>query len=350
MRNRLRMLALMTLCALCLVMVGASITFLLYMKDTVRATGIVKSVDNLEIPSPTDGVITLIRKRQGDKVAKGEVLLEIRSDDYQRESLDVKRRIAEAKAEAKVSECKLDLIRRNPLPEKLWYVKLEKSLNEARKSKSESDLARAEKLFKNGIISEKSLRQIEIDCAKARSDYAKSLRVCALVDAGIAESIIKMAESDLNLKKTKLENLRGTLEELNDKIAACRLKAPHSGVVVAIPETIGRTVEKNDTLVALVWGKSKFIRAEVRENAIQDVRAGQRALCYSALYDKYRTGAFGGVVERVLSKVVDKPNGRFYEIDVKLIEEPKELRLGSTFDVQIVTGRKTIFHALTDNH
>ena len=88
----------------------------------------------------------------------------------------------------------------------------------------------------------------------------------------------------------------------------------------------------------------------MRENAIQDVRIGQRVICYSALYDKYRTGAFGGVVERVLSKVVEKPNGRFYEVDVKLIEEPKELRLGSTFDVQIVTGRKTIFHALTDNH
>jgi hypothetical protein len=128
------------------------------------------------------------------------------------------------------------------------------------------------------------------------------------------------------------------------------LKAPHSGIVVGIPETVGRPVEKNEVLVSLVWGDSKFIRVLVPENAIQDVSVGQRVICYSALYDKYRIGAFGGVVERVLSKVVEKNNGRFYEVDVSLIEEPKAVRFGSTFEVQIVTVRKNIFHALTDNH
>lgn len=346
----MRFLLILTLFAALTVVVGAGITFLLYMKDTVRASGIVKSVEGMEIPSPADGVIFSISKRQGDHVEMGDTLLEIRSDDYRHELLDLKRRMAEAEADLKVSECKLDLIRRNPLPEKLWHVKLEKKLNEARKSKSEGDLFRAKKLFKDGIISEKNLRQVEVDCAKARSDYAKSLKVCALVNEGIADSIIKMAESDVNLNRTRLDNLKGMLRELNVEIAKCVLRAPHSGVVVEIPETVGRPVEKNDELVALVWGKAKFIRARVAENAIQDVRTGQNALCYSALYDKYRIGAFGGIVERVLSRVLEKPNGRFYEVDIKLTQEPKKLRLGSTFEIQIVTGRKTIFHALTDNH
>lgn len=320
------------------------------MKDTVNAVGVVKSVSSLEIASPADGVIVLVAKRQGDRVKKGDILLEVRSNEYHYKLLDVKRRIAEAEGDLKVAECKLDLIRRNPLPEKLWYVKLEKKLNKARKAKGDRDFERAAKLYKDGVISEKDYQQVEIDCARANSDYDKSLRACALIDDGIAESIIGMAESNVALEKTKVENYRSLLAELKEKIVACRLKAPHSGVVVEIPETVGRPVEKNDVLVSLVWGDSKFIRVMVRENAIQDVRVGQRVICYSALYDKYRTGAFGGVVERILSKVVEKTNGRFYKVDVKLIEEPKELRLGSTFDVQIVTGRKTIFNALTDNH
>jgi multidrug resistance efflux pump len=350
MRSRLRLIAALIFFAGCMVMAGAGVTFLLYMKDTVRAVGVVKSVESLEIVSPSDGVIVRVAKRQGDKVEKGELLLEVRSDEYRYDLLDVNRRIGEAEGDLKVAECKLDLIRRNPLPEKLWHVKLEKKLNKARMAKGNRDLERATKLYKDGVISEKSYQQVEIDYARAHADYDKSLLVCGLIDDGLAESIIGMAESNVALEKIKVANYRGLKAELNEKIAACRLKAPHSGIVVGIPETVGRPVEKNEVLVSLVWGDSKFIRVLVPENAIQDVSVGQRVICYSALYDKYRIGAFGGVVERVLSKVVEKNNGRFYEVDVSLIEEPKALRLGSTFDVQIVTGRKTIFHALTDNH
>lgn len=349
-RKKLKVLMVMTFTAGIITAGSIGLIFLLYMKDTVKATGMVKSVERVEIVSPANGLLTKIDKKEGDSVNKGDLLLEIESEELIDKLLEINGELAEEEALLKLAQCKLALIRQNPLPDKLWHVLSETKLNLAKKKKGMNDLKRAAKLFDSKIISEKAFRQAELEYARSCMEYEKCCKLKKLIEEGLAENIIKNSESEVNLVETRIKILKKQHDALNRKITACKITAPHKGVILSIPEITGLYTEQNTPLIRIVWGKKKFIRAKIHEKSIQDVEKNQYVICYSAHYDRFRTGAFKGKVLRILSKVKNNNNGRFYEVDISLLEEPKVLRLGSTVDVQIVTGRKTIFHAMTKNY
>jgi len=349
-KNKLKLLMLMTFIAGLILIVCFAMVFLLHMKDTVKSRGVVKSVNRAEIVSPANGLLKKIYKRAGDSVEKGELMLEIYPEELIDRLLEINGELAEEKALLKLAQCKLVLKKQNPLPKELWNIIPETKFRLAKKSKSEKDLKRAARLFRRKIISEKAFQIAELEYSRNCIEYEKSIKLKKLVDAGLVKNIIKDTESEVNLVNTRISILEKQKESLEQKIEACVVVAPHKGRVIRIPETTGLHTIKNTRLIKIVWGKNKFIRTRIPENSIQDVAQDQPAICYSAHYDKLLTGAFKGKVSRILSEVEDKNGGRFYEVDIKLMEEPKPLRLGSSVDVQIITGRKTIFNALTKNY
>jgi multidrug resistance efflux pump len=348
-RKKLKVLMGMTFAAGLITAISIGMVFLLYMKDTVKSSGTVKSVERVEIVSPANGLLSKILKKEGETVEKGELLVEIKSEELTDELLKINGELAEEEALLRLAQCKLALIKQNPLPEKLWHVLSETKLNLAKKAKTKNDLKRAKKLFDCKIISEKSFRQTELEYAKACMEYDKCCKLKKLIENGLEKNIIKNSKSEVNLVETRIKILKNQRNVIKHKIADCSIIAPHKGVVLSIPETTGIYTKKNTHLIRIVWGKEKFIRARIHEKSIQDVKKNQDVICYSAHYDRFRTGAFKGKVSRILSEVNGKDNGRFYKVDIKLLEEPKALRLGSTVDIQIVTARKTIFHAMTKN-
>lgn len=349
-KRKLKVLMLMTVAAGIVTTMSIGLIFLLHMKDTVKSSGIVNSVARVEIASPANGLLVKIYKQEGDRVEKGELLLDIKSEDLNDKLLEINGELAEEEALLNLAKCKLTLIKQNPFPVELWHVLLETKLNLAKKEKCETDLKRAKTLFDRNIISEKAFQEAKLECSKACMDYEKCLKLKKLIDQGLEKNIIKNAESEVNLVKTRVTILKKQQESFKQKISACTIIAPHHGIVLSIPETLGLYTQKNEPLIKIVWGKDKFIRAKIHENSIQDIAKEQYVVCYSAHYDRLMTGAFKGKVSRILSEVNANSNGRFYEVDIKLLEEPKSLRLGSSIDVQIITGRKTIFNALTKNY
>lgn len=349
-RNKLKLLMLMTFAAGIITAIGIGLIFLLHMKDSVKSSGTVKSVEHAEIVSPANGLLVKIHKKEGDTVERGELLLEIDSEELKDKLLEFNGHLAEEKALLRLAKTKLALIKQNPLPDKLWHVLSETKLNMANKKKCQTDLKRATKLFNQKIIAEKTFQEVELKYKKACLEYEKSTKMKKLIEGGLANKIIKNAASEVNLVETRIETLEKQITSLRKKISTCKIIAPHRGVVLHIPETIGLFTSKNTPLIKIVWGKKKFIRVKVHENSIQDIAQNQPVVCYSAHYDRLLTGAFKGKVSRILSEVNDNKDGRFYEVDIKLLEEPKTLRLGSSVDVKIITGRKTIFNALAKNY
>ena len=349
-RNKLKVLMAMTFAAGIITAAIIMMIFLLHMKDSVKSSGTVKSVERAEIVSPANGLLTKINKKEGDTVKKGELLLEIRSEELNDKLLELNGEHAEEEALLRVAKTKLTLIRQNPLPQKLWHVLAETKLNLAKKQKCKTDLTRAKKLFHRKIIAEKTYQETELEYSKACMEYEKCIKLKKLIEQGLEKNIIKNAESEVNLVETRISILKLQINSVKQKITDCSIVAPHNGKVLSIPESIGLYTRKNTPLIKIVWGKKKFIRAKIHENSIQDIAINQFVVCYSAHYDRFMTGAFKGKVLRILSEVDQNKNGRFYEVDIRLLEEPKTLRLGSSVDVKIITGRKTIFNALTKNY
>ncbi|GAB6392918.1 MAG: efflux RND transporter periplasmic adaptor subunit [Treponematales bacterium] len=113
------------------------------------------------------------------------------------------------------------------------------------------------------------------------------------------------------------------------------VRAPVSGIVVALPASIGMTVSQAVSVARIAAGNALEIKLYAAERFVSRLRQGQP--CEIAL-DAYPGETFQGTVTE-LSPVVD-PASRTLEVTVGLGNSGARLRAGMFAKVKIITERK----------
>ena len=267
----------------------------------VVASGEVDSQSLAQVGSEITGVISARHVREGDAVAAGDLLLELRDD--------------EQRARLREAEAALQQLIDSTRPQ------AQATLREAQHNLEQAsrELKRRETLFERKLLASEPLEQARRAELTARviRDRAR-FAAAALAEGGSEEQVLRQ----------RLEAARATL-------AKTRIHAQVDGIVQTRDAEPGDLVQPGRTLLAIARSGSNEILLPLDEKNLAPIALGQAA---KIIADAYPERVMPARVS-FIAPSVDTSRGT---IDVHLdLEQPADfLRQGMTVSVNIETGRR----------
>lgn len=260
----------------------------------VRAPGKIEPKTQVKISADIMGKVTHLAVKEGDKVKKGQLLLQL--DPVQRSTDQVQARttLASAKAHQRDAEGKFKV--------------------------AESNYQRQRSLYDQKLLS-----NAEWDQATSAYEAAREAANAAREDVARAQAALTAASD--NLSKT-------------------RILAPIDGVVSALYIEEGEivimgTMNNAGTQILTVSDLSRMlVKADVDETDVVDIRLGQKAkITVDALPDSAYDGTvteIGNTAKRSATGIVEGQTN--FEVEVTFDAHVPEVRPGMTADVEIETS------------
>jgi HlyD family secretion protein len=161
-----------------------------------------------------------------------------------------------------------------------------------------------------------------------------------------ASNNLKIAEVDLMSSKESLEQARANLEQQEDRLSKTRVYSPIDGTVTTLDIKVGETAISSSTnipgssLMTIANPASIHTEVNVDEADIANVTVGQSARVYAIAYPDLPVE---GVVDSIAvsAKVAEGQQGQSFAIKIRLLEPEKiTLRPGMTCRAEIFTATK----------
>lgn len=242
---------------------------------------------NLIAVSPTvQGKIRLLPVQEGDHVEKGQLIAQLREEDYQAR-VDVASGDVKA-IEAALNEAGADLIMAKEKTEKeVQQATAVMHASQARLKEAKAELLlaqlnfnRTDKLYKSKSISASEMDKVTSAIELAR---AKMVRAEEEINENRAKLNVAVANTgEVTLKQKRLESAKGKLEEAKANLEAERLKLAHTtvtspidGVVAKKIANIGEVVKPGQPLCVIIDLNHIWLEANLEETKVEHVRPGQ---------------------------------------------------------------------------
>lgn len=187
-----------------------------------------------------------------------------------------------------------------------------------------------------------ALSRIELEIGEAQGEIER-----------IRKTFSAEAVNELNKAKEELEELKGELPALQDKVARTDVRAPVAGVVNRVlVSTLGGVVAPGETIVELVPSEDTLlIEAKIKPADIGFLRIGQDARVSITAYDSSVYGSIDGTIETISPDAIEdeKTGERFYNISVRtaadaLASKRGDLKIlpGMAAEVAILNGKRSV--------
>ena len=243
--------------------------------SSVKASGEIQPKVYVNISSQVPGQIVELRVKEGDHVAKGDVLLQLDPEQY---------RSTVTRLEANLRMARINLER-----------------EESSLKTHEATLRRQEELARKEIVSAESL------------DQAKLLADTTAIQIRAYEEQIQQAEADLG--------------KARDELSKTTIRAPMTGLVTRVNAKLGEQViigtMNNPGTVILVLSDMSEMLAEVRvdETEVGGVRPGQNAV---VTVDAVEGRKFEGLVSEIAHTAVKDRDVSRFAVKVILAGKPAQ--------------------------
>jgi ABC exporter DevB family membrane fusion protein len=275
--------------------------------------------EDIKIGSELSGRLKSVLVEEGDAIHRGQVLAELENADYRAE-------VESAKASVAAKEAALRKVingARRQERDEAWS-----SVDEARAvmENAQSEWRRRQQLFAAGVVSREELDRYarEADVAKAKDQAAVEQH--SLVDDHAREEDRSLAEADLQLAKSQLEEAEARYEKTF-------IRSPIDGSVLRKHHRSGESVSNSSTvpdpILTIGDRKTLRVRVDVDETDVGKVQIGQKAYVTADAFGKQR---FWGHVVRVGQQLgpknvrTDEPTEK---VDTKILETLVELDPGT---------------------
>jgi membrane fusion protein (multidrug efflux system) len=217
----------------------------------LELTGEVAAINTVTIAATVEGPITFNPWREGDRVERGQKLIEINRPAYRRD-------VEAAQAWLGVAQAKLEDLRAGTRPEEIaqaaeTVTKLEEALTFCK-----LDLARISTLVQRGGLPGEALDKAQVNCVDLQSQYAAATQRLAMLKAGPTATAIALQEA-------VLQEAAARVEQVKAKLAEGTIAAPFSGVVRKVSVRVGDLASVKSPLLELSDPSSLVVRFAMPE-------------------------------------------------------------------------------------
>ena len=260
---------------------------------------------NLISVSPTvQGKIRLLPVQEGSRVEKGQLIAQLREEDYQAQ-VDVASGDVKA-IEAALNEAGADLIMSKEKTEKeVQQATAVLHASQARLKEAKAELLLAKLNFERTgkLYKSKSVSASNVDKVSSAFELARAKVVRAEEEINENRAKLKVAVANIGevtLKQKRLESSKGKLEEAKANLEAKRLKLAHTtvtspleGVVAKKIANVGEVVKPGQPVCVIIDLNNIWVEANLEETKIEHVRPGQLV---DLKVDAYPNTEFAGKV------------------------------------------------------
>ncbi len=264
--------------------------------STVRAPGRVQPETLVKMSARVPGQVVELAVKEGDRVRKGQFLLQIDDTQYRAQAREATAALAAARSNLRLAEASLE--------------------------QSEASWKRKESLYEQKLVSPE-----ELDQARMLHNTDK-----ARVDAGHEE----------------VERASASLQAADDNLAKTRFESPIDGTVTQLSIERGEivvtgTMNNPGTVILNVADLSRMkVEADVDETDVSAVAMGQAAkVKVDAVPDTSLTGRVSEIANSPsIEDAATQEQQTNFVVDIMIDRPPMSLRPGMTADVEIKTATK----------
>jgi adhesin transport system membrane fusion protein len=226
----------------------------------------------------------------------------------------------------------------------------------------EQEIAITAPLAKQGVVSEIELLRQAREASRIRAELDAAVLAAPRVKAAIAEARRKIEEntlvfrsqagSELSQARAELAKLAESIPALEDRLSRTAVRAPVRGVVKTLAtRTAGGVVQPGSPMVEIVPVEDTLLlETRLRPADIAFVHPGQKAMVRISAYDYSIYGGLDGTVEYVSADSLQPPQGEpYYLAHVRTASSAiafsgRELPItpGMTASVDVLTGKRSV--------
>lgn len=239
----------------------------------------------IEVSPPWEATIASLHVREGDAVKQGQLLVTLESRELQElmASVSDELKLAQAELEAKVTQLRWQSQQRHDWSQQaqsdLYQVWGELSEERSKQEIADGELARLEAIrAKNAdAVSGKQLDEAKL---AAVGQQAKVRKLETAVEqlkhrVEVYGEVDQDATTQFQPELLKIENLKAEIQRTRDKIAACQIRSPISGVIAKLPCDTGERADVEHALAEIVEDGTLETVLYVPQEKIAQLELGQ---------------------------------------------------------------------------
>ena len=285
------------------------------LQRTLLVSARVQNRDRVDIGATLTGRVQQVQVREGDRVTRGQPLVELEADEL---------RAAVDQAQASLRQARARVASQQAVARPGADAALQQA--QATLAAAEREYARTEELLQADFVS-----AARLDDARRAVEIARSQRVAAQAQAQAnqrrgPETAAAIAQQDLTL---------AALRAAQARLTQATLRAPAPGQLIARDVEPGQIVQPGRMLLTLAVDGPTEIVAQIDERFLGQLEIGQRA---KVLADAYPKQPFDAQLVR-LAPAVDAQRGAV-EATYVVDPAPSFLREDMTLSVETITGER----------
>lgn len=191
--------------------------------------GRVVASSEVELAFQVPGLLVNLPVRAGQKVTKGEIIAQLRLDEYEA-------RLASLKGQLEGARVALRAMREGDRPEERLRQDTQVRAAEARLANAQAQFDRYEQLIQTNAISRKQFELGETNLRIAQEDLQAAIQT--------REMALVARVEDIEAKEAEIRGLEGRVREAEIQLSDATLRAPYDGVVAQ------RFVDANQSITA----------------------------------------------------------------------------------------------------
>lgn len=320
---------------------------LIQIDDIVIAQGIVEPGQKIYIDSPMSRVVHRIYAEPGDTVKANQPVAHLYDGDLRAAVAAAEKEVKRETANLAAARAQLALLNENPVEE----LKIAKSrVDQAKISLTarEQELKRARQLFQGERLwSQEDFERAQTNYDLAQANLQVAMENYNLVKRGPSPAELQKAEATVQQTEAALEKAEQHLEAANEALELAILRSPVDGIVARQDLYPGMQASQGG-IVMIVAGleEGTVIGAWMPETNAWKVQVGHPVEILSNLFTD-REGFIGqGEVAEIYGYALHEGGVRTFGLEVAVKSTPIPLRYGSTADLRIIVGRRSILNTL----
>jgi HlyD family secretion protein len=281
--------------------------------QTVVASGRISVPTRIDVSSTVLGVVTALNAREGQKVRKGQVLIQI-------EDQEAVAYLAQAQGAVRQAEARLAQLRQTGSPVAEQGV---------RQAQANLELALRQYERNRVLRTEGFISQATLDEAKKNLHLAQSQ-----LDTARLQLKGSRTGGDYQLAMAALEQAQAGLRAAQSRLRNTTINSPADGTILSRDIEAGNVAQPGKPLLTMQATGQTQVVLNVDEKDIAGLRVGDPAMIAA---DAFPADRFPGQVIYV-APAVDPQRGTV-EVKVQASSPPPDLLADMTASVEIITGR-----------
>ncbi len=320
----------------------------------IVAKGTVTREDEYSVYAPVFGAVDAVYFREGDTVAKGDIVLVLDGNELELRLLAKRREVADLEFRLAANELALKEFAVKPASVEVMVAKDKSRLLGEIFDIQTNLVNRWEELERTRDISTIELQQERIEQLRLELEQLEVKVRANWMEAGAQE--IDHAKLELDQRQ-----LKHALELANEEVAVLRkerdrlqLRAPTNGRLTRLDMRYpGLMAEKGQFLFTVADTDSPYIvEALVPERNIDLIQPGTHARMESEVFDSMFEGFILGTVVSVSPDSTNRSDApgkeTYFEVDIRVDSTPLPLVMGSSLKTYLILGKRSLWDLLLD--